>query len=330
MQLSRPFLRLPWSFDAPRMAREVETLPPDAWMEHPSRMQGNSALALISRDAGDNDEFDGAMGMTPHLRACPYIRQVMASFGEVLGRSRLMRLEPGSEVSLHVDFNYHWHSRIRIHVPVITQPQVIFQCADEQVHMAAGECWIFNSWRRHRVVNAGDRDRVHLVVDTSGSARFWRLVRQLEAAAAHDQPGPPVRSVPFDPAAEDEPETERFNTAPVMAPGEVDGLVAELVSEFEGHPGNDPCLVEHYRELLIDFSKDWRAAWYRHGPHPDGWPRYRAIIEATQARLHRDPRALLTRSNEIGVNPIIVQRILRPALAGEHFDQFMEPAGPGR
>ena len=129
MDIARPFIRLPFSFDAAKMSEEVLRLPDSAWMAHPSRMQGNSAVALLSRGGGDNDEFEGAMAETPHLKLCPYVRQAMASFGEVLGRSRFMKLAGNSEVSLHVDFNYHWVSRVRIHIPVITNPEVIFYCA---------------------------------------------------------------------------------------------------------------------------------------------------------------------------------------------------------
>jgi len=40
--------------------------------------------------------------------------------------------------------------------------------------------------------------------------------------------------------------------------------------------------------------------------------------------LHPDRRALVTASNEIGVNPIIVQRILRSALAPEQYEPFFK------
>ena len=93
---------MPFSFDAERLAEEAEQLPDSAWMQHPSRMAGNSAVALVSRNGGDNDDFDGEMRETPHLKACPYVRQTMASFGEVFGRSRFMKLAAGAEA--RIDF----------------------------------------------------------------------------------------------------------------------------------------------------------------------------------------------------------------------------------
>ena len=94
MRLNRPFIRLPYQFDAARLAAEVERFSNQQWMPHPSGLPGNSAIALISSGGGDNNSFEGEKHPTPHLARCPYMQQVMASFGEVLSRSRLMR--PGA------------------------------------------------------------------------------------------------------------------------------------------------------------------------------------------------------------------------------------------
>ena len=314
MDIGTPFIKLPFSFDAERLASEARALPADAWLAHPSGMTGNSAVPLIARNGEENDDFDGVMAPTRHLEACQYTRQVMASFGEVLGRSRFMRLEPGAEVSTHVDFNYHWLTRVRIHMPVITDPSVVFHCGPAEVHMAAGECWIFNSWRRHRVVNASGISRIHLVLDTAGSSRFWRMV-DTASTARHTH-------LAFDATAQAKVRAERFNTAPVMAPGEVDALVDGLVRDFSSHGANNANLVAQYQSMLRDFCKDWREVWHIYGYSQAGHVRYQALIDALKARLHPNPRALVTASNQIGVNPIIVQRILTPALAirqGRHF-----------
>ena len=313
MRLCKPFIRLPFRFDAEQLAREVAGLPASAWMAHPSSLPGNSAVALISSGGGDNDSFEGEKKPTPHLLGCEYLRQVMASFGEVLARSRLMKLDPGAEVSLHVDFNYHWFSRVRIHIPILTNDAVIFHCGADQVHMHAGECWIFDSWRRHRVVNPSAHDRVHLVIDTAGSSRFWNLVRGVEN-------NPPSRTaalarlVPFEPGAAVELRTERFASLPVMAPGECTALIEDLIADFSANPGNDPRLVATYAGLMRDFAADWREAWLVYGHRAEGRRHYRALIENTRRRLHPNRRALTAHSNGIGVNAIFAQRVLNAAL----------------
>jgi len=324
MRLPRPFIRLPLAFDAARLAAEAAALPAAAWMPHPSGMPGNSAVALISRGGGDNDDFVGPMAPTAHLAQCPYHRQVMATLGEVLARSRLMRLEPGSEVSPHVDFNYHWRHRVRMHVPVVTNPAVAFHCGAASVHMRAGECWIFDNWRPHRVVNAGNAARIHLVIDLTGSSRFWRLVEQAQANGPAHAAG--ARPLAYEPGREPALETEQHVAAPVMAPGEVEAIVADIIADFSANPENDPALAERYRRLLRDFALDWRVLWHRHGIGRDGLRHYRRLLDAVGAQLHPDRRALVTASNGIGVNPVIVQRLLRAALDAEVYEHFVAGA----
>ncbi len=316
MRLSKPFIRLPVRFDAQRLEQELRGLGRAHWMRHPSRMRGNSAIPLISSGGGDNDSFEGEKKPTPHLARCPYMQQVMASFGEVLSRSRLMKLEAGAEVSLHVDFNYHWFSRVRIHIPIVTSPEVIFHCGREKLHMAPGECWIFDSWRRHRVTNGGTRDRVHLVIDLCGSSRFWRMVGEMESRDPVDIEAA-AACIEFEPDKSVSLGLERFTSLPVMAPGECTALVEDLIADFSGNAANDPELVRAYCALLRGFAQDWRELWVLYGQEPEGVARYRTLIEETRKKLHPDRRALTTRSNDVGVNPIFVQRVLNAALAPE-------------
>jgi len=313
MRLPQPFIRLPWNFDAAELAEEVRRLPDEAWMAHPSRLDGNSAAALVSRDGRDNDFFQGPMQATRLLDESPKLSRTIASFDMIVGRSRLMKLDAGCKVATHVDFNYHWYSRVRIHIPVITNDQVTFYCGNEQVHMGAGESWIFDSWRRHRVVNKGNDYRVHLVIDTAGSSKFWAEVRRMQSIPPTDwarhcatvdlaRAGPPLRC-------------ERHNIAPVMAPGEMLELATDLIDDFSAHPANDAATVDRYRRLLLDLCFDWRQLWLQHGSSDAGTPEYRALLERAASHLDADRRSLLTSSNNIGVNPVIVQRILRAALA---------------
>ena len=327
MKLAKPFIRLPLAFDAKRLAQEAAQLEQAAWRPHPLGLKGNSAIALISRAGGDNDEFGGRMAATPYLDQCPYHQQVMASFSEVLARSRLMKLDAGCEVQYHVDFNYHWYTRVRIHIPISTNPGVVFYCGAEKIHMGEGECWIFDNWRRHNVVNGSEYERIHLVIDLSGSSRFWKMVSQaLQADPAEDGTGADkqFKFVPYEPNERVDILTENYNISPVMAPGEIDALVADLVSEFVEHPGNDPELVERYKLLLTDFASDWRETWHRYGIGKQGLPHYRRLIDRVKSELHPNRRALLITANDIGVNPVIVQRILRAALAVDVYDQFVE------
>jgi hypothetical protein len=325
MQLEKPFVRLPFKFDVDQLSSELAQFKAEDWMAHPSGIEGNLAVPLISVNGENNNHFAGQMQTTPQLARCPYMQQAMGSFGEVLARSRLMRLNAGTEVRAHVDFNYHWYSRVRIHIPIVTNPDVTFYCGDSELHMQAGECWIFDSWRWHNVINRGSEDRIHLVVDTAGSAQFWDMVDRMsvyDPISQQTELDTLARLVPFDLDAQTKLITEQFNVSPVMSPGELEALANELITDFSAHPNNSPDLIANYQKLLRNLAKDWRSIWAQFGYNSQGWPSYRRALESTVQQFHQNPRALLTHSNEVGVNAIIMQRIVRAALHTDQVERF--------
>lgn len=318
MELDRPFLQLPVLFDPAVLSTEVNRLAAGDWLAHPSGLPGNTAVPLVAIDGEPRDGFDGPMAATQALRHCPYLLQVICSFGEVVARSRLMRLAPGAEVQEHVDFNYHWYSRVRIHVPIMTAPTVRFFCGPEEVHMAPGEAWLFDSWRRHRVVNGSAQDRIHLVIDIAGSAAFWRMVRGVQRAATPPEP----TIIPYAEDLKPRLMTERFPAAPVMAPGEMSAIVGELIRDCSANPNNDAEALQYYHDLLFDLVHDWRNHWSLYGFMEEGINGYQTLLQRTQVALKPDPRVLVTQSNNVGINPIINQRILAAALKPRRVREF--------
>src|SRR5690349_2466029 len=221
MKLDVPFLQLPVSFDAAVLAAEIDALGEGAWRPHPQGFPGNSALPLVSVNGDpESDAVRGPMRPTPQLLACPYLMQAMASLGAVWGRSRLMRLSGQAEVTPHVDINYYWREHMRVHVPIVTQPTVRFHCGDAVLNMRAGECWIFDTWRLHKVLNGDARARIHLVADTVGGRGFWGHMRH---ARPHDrrEPGWQPRTVRPEAGKVVALDYESVNLPTVMSPWEV-------------------------------------------------------------------------------------------------------------
>lgn len=313
MRLDTELVKLPLFFDAARLAAEVAAFGEEDWRPHPQGHPGNSALPLIAA-GGDpaDDATKGPMRPTPHLARCPYLRQVLAAFGAVLGRTRLMRLDGNAEATAHADTNYYWLQRVRIHVPVVTQPEVEFLCGDRTVHMAAGEAWIFDTWKIHNVLNPNPTRRIHLVSDTVGSAAFWDL------AAAGTRPfgapgGAPARDVPFAPDEDPELRFETVNQPVVMSPWEQESLLASLVQDLAAEP---PGLVAELRAELDRFRADWRAVWAAHGESAAGWPGYRRLLAGLEARLGRF-QGRLRLANRAEAVEIVRQMIVRPGLNPE-------------
>ena len=311
MRLLKPFFRLPVRFDAERLRAEVAALAATVWVKHPNHIAGNSSTRLISVDGGENDDVNGVMLPTPHLEKLPYIRQVLASFGVVWSRSRLLRLAPGAGVPEHADINYHWFNRVRVHIPVITRPEVRFYCDDQNVHMAAGEAWVFDNWRLHRVENPTPDERIHLVADTSGSASFWQLVAQSEARDVR------VHELHYDPERSARLLTERTPLAPVMSPGEIDLLVqdlrAELISISDSPEARNR--LGRYHSLLDAMCRDWRQLYALYGTDRQGWPEFGRLRDSVREASRSLAEGLVVRTNRVAAHAVLEGRVLRAMLA---------------
>src|SRR5215831_4434567 len=103
MKLQVPFVQLPVQFDADLLAEEVARFAESAWLPHPQRFEGNDFLPLIAANGEPaNEAFDLPMRPTPYLERCSYLTDVLATIGSSLGRTRLMRLSSGADVTPHV------------------------------------------------------------------------------------------------------------------------------------------------------------------------------------------------------------------------------------
>jgi Aspartyl/Asparaginyl beta-hydroxylase len=313
VRLPQRFYRLPVRFDASRLRAEVEALPAQAWTPHPTGEPGNSAVRLISVDGGENDRLNGAMRMTAALERSSYLRQVLASFGVVWSRSRLLRLAPGAVVAPHSDIHYHWFFRVRMHVPIITQPQVRFTCDGESVHMAAGETWIFDNWRTHGVQNPTASERVHLVADTTGSSAFWEL------AARGQEPHAQVEDRPYEPARSATPITEQALPRPVMSPSEMELLILDMRSELttEADTAEQRARVARYHAMLLGFARDWRQLYHLHGEDPGGKAAYTALRDGLREQSQAISSGLIMRTNHSAAHKLLEARILKACLSSE-------------
>ena len=184
-------LRLPFDFDPELLARDLHGLNAVDWIAHfvpqnyagdwsviPLRGQAGAThpVMLISSDPACRDFED-----TPALVACPYFRQVLATFEAPLQMVRLMRLTAGSTINEHSDFELSFEEgTVRIHVPVLTNAEVEFFLNRRRVVLEAGSSWYLRLSDPHSVVNRGRTDRVHLVIDAVVNDWISRVLHQAQ------------------------------------------------------------------------------------------------------------------------------------------------------
>jgi hypothetical protein len=185
-------LRLPFRFDAERLQRELERVPPSAWVPHfhPHQYEGGwSGVPLRSVSGAEGRLQPGSPTRerhedTPLLEHLPAFREVLAAFGCPVGAARLLRLAAGARILEHTDYNLGFDDgEVRLHVPVTTHPDVAFFLAGERVVLQPGECWYLDFNLPHRVDNPGATDRVHLVVDCQVDG--WLRAVFAQAVAPH-------------------------------------------------------------------------------------------------------------------------------------------------
>ena len=307
MRLSRPFFQLPVGFEVARLQAEVAGLPPEAWAPHPDGVAGNSAARLISVDGGETDTHHGQMLPTRWLTAMPYLCQVLAGFGVVWSRSRLMRLAPGAGVPVHADINYFWHTRVRLHIPIFTLPAVRFHCDGQSVHMAAGEAWIFDNWRRHHVENNSSAARIHLVADTTGTAAFWQF------ACGQTPPRSQWRTIPWDPAGGRALFTEGGQRSPVMPAAElqllVDDLCAEVVTAID--TAEAKARATAFIEAVGGFVQDWRQLCGLHGVSGPGRTDFLNLAGVFRGTIKPLADGLIMRTNAASALLVLEKRVLQ-------------------
>lgn len=196
-------LLLPVAFDAARLARDLEALRSSDWIGHflTDRYEGawdviplrgpkgaQHPVMMIATTPGQK-QFEDA----PALAACPYFRAVIESFGAEVRAVRLLRLTPGSALLEHTDHEYtDDDGTVRLHIPVVTNPDVVFLLNGTRVVMDAGTAWVLRLADPHSVANRGTTDRVHMLVDLVMDAGLETMLREAASTSrsAPQSPGP--------------------------------------------------------------------------------------------------------------------------------------------
>jgi quercetin dioxygenase-like cupin family protein len=166
------WLRLPPLFDLERLHADLDTALQRHWQAHYNdRAHRGSwtSIALRSASGAAYDiqaREDADFSDTELLGSCPYFHEVLDSFACDKKAVRLMALASGAEIKPHRDRGGSIEDGLaRLHIPIVTDPAVVFTLDGEDVHFGAGATWYMNANCLHAVRNGSARERVHLVLD---------------------------------------------------------------------------------------------------------------------------------------------------------------------
>jgi quercetin dioxygenase-like cupin family protein len=167
-------LKFPIQFDERRLVNDLSLAMEDKWIPHfnTGGYVGNwKAISLYAANGNEQNIFAhlqdiASISETPLMMQCSYFKEVMDFFQFPIISVRLLRLEVGAEIKPHTDHELGYEDgQFRLHIPIVTNPEIEFILDGERLTMLPGECWYTNVNFVHSVANRGRVDRVHLVID---------------------------------------------------------------------------------------------------------------------------------------------------------------------
>jgi hypothetical protein len=165
-------IRLPRTYDVDQLVRDLQTIrdveaAPQPGPYHEGEWKG---IALYSA-GGKDSVFPSAPGMddyreTESLQRTPYFKWILDDLKCPKEVVRILFLPPNGEIKDHFDFHTSFQfGLLRLHIPIITHPDVVFVIDGQRVTWGGGELWYGDFSRVHSVKNKSSIVRAHMVID---------------------------------------------------------------------------------------------------------------------------------------------------------------------
>ncbi len=167
-------IKFPFVFDKEQLVTDTNKVIKRKWVAHYNSRDYSgkwTSIALMSKggnstniNAFSNSKEDFVP--TDALDSCDYFKEILDGFLFEKVAVRLLNLGSGAEIKPHTDHCLGYEDGMfRLHIPIITNPDVEFILDNKRLIMREGECWYLNANFIHSVKNGGKNDRIHLVID---------------------------------------------------------------------------------------------------------------------------------------------------------------------
>ena len=285
MKLDASFIRLPYRFDPNVVLEQLDSLEDAPWQAHPRGWEGHEVLALVSaQGAQDLARLEGDMQATEALAALPAVRHLLNALDTVIGRTMLVRADPGQDAGKLVDAGSYWHRRVRVVLPLAASEDARWRVGDDELLLPPGQAWLVDGWRGYLHRNPGAASLIYLIVDTVGSASFWSTINSA------DRPLDPERAEAMSPrqiAFRGEPkpiETEVVRATRVMSPWELESLINGVMNDLRSVVPPDAMHLPKLESALDQFMRQWQGVHARHGEDEAGDAAYKQALEQLVAQ----------------------------------------------
>lgn len=100
-----------------------------------------------------------------HIRLLEIFYDLEEEYDSVVVRAEIVKMFGNTSVRPHVDGGDMLNVTRRVHIPIITNSDVLFTVLDNTINMQEGVCYEINNGMPHSVKNNSNFDRVHLIID---------------------------------------------------------------------------------------------------------------------------------------------------------------------
>lgn len=166
-------IRLLRTYDAEKLKQDLAAVEEYQMASQPGGYHdgGWKGLSLYAQGgdlgfAGPRRSLSETYEPTAILDHTPYIRSILDGLDAPKQSVRLLALLPGRVIGEHRDDPMSLRAGvIRLHVPIVTHPDVELMLDGQRIFWGEGELWYADFTKLHSVANRSPITRIHLVMD---------------------------------------------------------------------------------------------------------------------------------------------------------------------